>query len=33
LYPNGVKDENAIIDGRKKIREAMLVEYSNIYKR
>jgi hypothetical protein len=32
LYPNGVKDENAIIDGRKKIREAMLVEYSNIYK-
>jgi hypothetical protein len=33
LYPNGVKDDNAIIDGRKKIREAMLVEYSNIYKR
>lgn len=32
LYPNGVKDDNAIIDGRKKIREAMLVEYSNIYK-
>lgn len=33
LYPNGVKDDNAIIDGRKKIREAMLGEYSNIYKR
>jgi len=32
MYPNGVKDENAIIDGRRKIREAMLVEYSNIYK-
>jgi hypothetical protein len=33
LYPNGVKDDNAITDGRKKIREAMLVEYSNIYKK
>jgi hypothetical protein len=28
-----VKDDNAITDGRKKIREAMLVEYSNIYKK
>ena len=31
LYTNGVKDKNAIIDGRKKIREAMIVEYSNTY--
>lgn len=32
-YPNGIKDENAIQDGRAKIREAMLVEYSSIYKK
>ena len=32
-YPKGIKDENAIQDGRAKIREAMLVEYSSIYKK
>ncbi len=28
LYPNGIKDENAIMEGRNKIREAMIAEYS-----
>lgn len=32
-YPNGIKDENAIQDGRAKIREAMLVEYLSTYKK
>ena len=31
-YPKGIKDEIAIQDGREKIREAMLAEYSILYK-
>jgi hypothetical protein len=31
-YPNGIEDENAILEGRRKIREVMLSEYSKTYK-
>ena len=30
-YPKGIKDASAIKDGKKKIREAMQVEYRNLY--
>lgn len=32
-YKGGIKDENALLDGRNKIREAMLSEYSALYKK
>ncbi len=31
-YPNGIEDENAILEGRRKIREVMLSEYLKTYK-
>jgi hypothetical protein len=30
-YPNGIDDESAIIDGRKKIREDIYAEYLKLY--
>jgi len=31
-YPEGVSDKNAILEGRKKIREAMYSDYLKIYR-
>lgn len=32
-YPNGIKDEIAILDGRKKIREDIFAEYLKLYQK